>query len=860
MRKWAFILLVLLASCVKEQDAGMDTQVRFQASASPFEGDTKATPVTSLSGSFEVLAYTYASKSAEGNFYGKALMEESGGVWSGNLYWPGYGHGGGQADAVRYVRFCAFAPYSLSSRLEGSTLKGIPVSGEEDMLVAETALLDDNPAAGDLPVPLRFHHALTGVRFQADEGYTIHSVTLSGIYGEGDYSLLEGGWKNQRTPSSYTGYPSGEMLLLLPQLLPAGADITLSVSYKGRTPETISLADLIQGTTWHAGTVVTYLISLEQYTYEVGLIPAPGMATTEAGGQEVPLIEVGVTAETTPNVFQVNSYRVDEAGVEADVPWTIRGVYSDAALTEPVELVDGYYSWLKDFSGEGGKGSPVTLVSRDAPIDHTDDNEAFIRETLRSRAPVGTSANPLNLSDRQADGSYATGSYIRESANCYIVNRPGWYKFPMIMGNGVKNHALNPSAYYFSGTRPYPERTLARFRDYQDREITNPILTNPYIVAVLWADRQNLIESYTPYRDNNGICWIQFEVTQEDIDQGNLVFAAMDYVLDNYMVTYRVMWSWHIWFTDYVPGQGDLRVNSHSGKSYTFMPLNLGWTELSQADIALESTLYVQLETENGMELGTFAVRKAGGELNHTYLGRAPTYQWGRKDPVIPGMGANDYDDISGMVTLLPQYLQQEGHDYVVAGWIEDGYPAPSLGESIQTPHVFRQQRDGGDWCSTYWINRWNAAQTGTYGRGFSPGENYSIVKTIYDPSPAGYHVPPVMAFSGLTRSGGEATSLDGLNLDPEDGTVPNFRGYRFKPDAASDVIEFPIAGFRQYRGDYPLQFYRSGGMTYYWSAEMYNQAGAAYALYMVDTRDVKVAPLQTVFTGLCAYVRPVHD
>lgn len=860
MRKWAVILLVLAISCVKEQESGRDYPVRFQASASPFEGDTKAELVTSLSGSFGALAYSHDTPEGTKTLYAAAEMKENGGVWTGPLYWPGSGHGGGQAGDARYVSFHAFWPYSFSSFRSGNTLAGITASGGDDLLVAASGALDDNPSAQGGNVQLRFRHAFTGVRFEPMEGYTITSVTLSGIYSQGDYNFLSGGWENQRVPASYNGYATGEPLLLLPQTLPEGASITVMVSYNGYQPEPITLSDLIAGTTWHPGTLVTYLIAQGEYTYDVELLPSTG-AVTVAGGVEVPLVEVGTKAGTAPDVLQITSYRISQGGVETDVPWGIRAVYSDADLTQPVELTDGYYSWLKDFGGEGGKANAVNLVSLDAPVDHTDANEDAIRQTLRSRSFEGSWDWPLNLSDRYDDGSYSAGSYIRETANCYIVYKPGWYKFPLVMGNGMKWHGYNTPAYSYYGYRPYPERTLNAFLDYQDNEIYNPVLQNPSVATILWADRQNLISTYNLYQEN-GIWWIRFLVSRDNIDQGNVVFAAMDYVWDSSanMMVYRVMWSWHIWITDYIPGQGDLNVSSHSGKNYTFMPLNLGWTELGSTDVAEESTLYVQLETENGVEVGTFAVRKAAGTVAQNYLGRGPTYQWGRKDPIIPGFGKEDYDDISGLVTLLPQYVKQEGHEYVIAGWIEDGYPLLTLGQSIQLPHVVRQNRAGGDWCSVYWINRWNASQYGTVGHDFYPGEDYSVVKTIYDPSPAGYHVPQAMAFSGLTKSGGEETSLDQLNLDPDDQTTPAFRGYRFKTGDNSGIIDFPIAGYRHYQGDYPAQFIRSGGMTYYWSAEMYNQVGGAYSLYMVDTRDVKVSPLRTTYASLAAYVRPVKE
>ena len=860
MRKWAFILLLLAVSCVKEQEAGRDCPVRFQASARAFEGDTKATPVTALSGSFGALAYSHATPEGQQTLYGSARMDEGGGVWTGPLYWPGTGHDGGQAGEARYVSFYAFWPYSLSSHWDGYTLSGVTAGGEDDMLVAASGPLDDNPSAQGGNVQLGFRHAFTGVRFEPKEGYTITDIVLSGIYSQGDYNFLAGGWENQRTQRSYAGYASGEALLLMPQTLPEGASITLMVSYRGLAPEPLTLTDLVAGTTWHAGTLVTYLISQGEYDYHVELLPATG-AVTYAGGREIPLVEVAPQAGTAEDVLQITCYGVSEGGTEVDIPWRIKAVYSDAGLQQTVEPADGCYGWLQDFAGTGGKACPVSITTLAAPTDHTESNEEAVRATLRSRAPAGSWDWPLNLSDRYEDGSYAAGGYVRETANCYIVYGPGWYKFPLVMGNGIKWGGYNTQAYSYYGYRPYPERTLSIFLDYLDNEISSPVLQNPMLAAVLWADRQNSIDNYTLYQEN-GLWWIKFQITQENIDQGNVVFAAMDYVWDNNTSTlvYRIMWSWHIWITDYIPGQGDLNVSSHSGKNYTFMPLNLGWTELGSTDVSQESTLYVQLETETGRDLGMFAVRKAGGAVDRHYLGRAPTYQWGRKDPIIPGFGKEDYDDISGLVTLLPQYLQQQGHDYVLAGWTEDGYSLLTLGQSIQYPHVVRQVRAGGDWCSVYWINRWNAAQNGTVGHGFYPGEDYSVVKTIYDPSPAGYHVPPAMAFSGLTRSGGEETSLDQLNLDPDDHTSPEFRGYRFKTSDASDIIDFPIAGYRHYQGSYPAQFFRSGGMTYYWSAEMYNQVGGAYSLYMVDTRDVKVSPLRTTYAGLGAYVRPVKE
>ena len=223
MRKWAFILLVLAVSCVKEKDVATDIHVRFQATSSPFEGATKATPVTAITGSFGALAYTHSTPEGEKTLYaGPVEMAPEGGVWSGDLRWPGYGHGGGQAGDVRYVSFYAFVPYSLSSQLNGHLLENVTASGEQDVLVAASCALDDNPSAQSQAVSLLFRHAFTGVRFQAEEGYTLSEISISGVYSKGNYNFFTGEWSGQNTAAAYTGYAPegetpGEMLLLMPQ-------------------------------------------------------------------------------------------------------------------------------------------------------------------------------------------------------------------------------------------------------------------------------------------------------------------------------------------------------------------------------------------------------------------------------------------------------------------------------------------------------------------------------------------------------------------------------------------------------------------------------------------------------------------
>ena len=71
-------------------------------------------------------------------------------------------------------------------------------------------------------------------------------------------------------------------------------------------------------------------------------------------------------------------------------------------------------------------------------------------------------------------------------------------------------------------------------------------------------------------------------------------------------------------------------------------------------------------------------------------------------------------------------------------------YPS---GEAIQNPHV-HYTKSLGAWCATTYYNLWSANTAKT------EINDDAVVKTIYDPSPAGYHLPASRAFTGFTYDG----------------------------------------------------------------------------------------------------------
>ena len=131
---------------------------------------------------------------------------------------------------------------------------------------------------------------------------------------------------------------------------------------------------------------------------------------------------------------------------------------------------------------------------------------------------------------------------------------------------------------------------------------------------------------------------------------------------------------------------------------------------------------------------------------------------------------------------------------------------ATSVAATIQNPNVFNTQETTNynwwtnDGTPVTFYNYWDASQT-TTGAGHK-----SIVKTIYDPCPVGFHIPCGATFTGFSASNG--------------GTWDN--GYTW------DNNFFQAAGNR-YRENGVV--HNVGGNGYYWSAASYS-AAYSYCLY----------------------------
>ena len=613
-----------------------------------------------------------------------------------------------------YTRWFAVAPWDAVG--SGATPTGlangqtpglsyqVPASAasQHDLMVASTSARGNNDNSA---VPLAFHHVLSAIRIKAEKDINVTQAIISGVYDQATLDLLEGTWGDlaissssasftaslsnasawDRTDTQYDYTKDAGILMMLPQWLPEGATIKLVVDGTEVT------ADL-SGHQWLMGKLVTYRIkgsgAPRDYYIEAevtGELPASGAAT---------------------KVATVSSYSTPEGGGnQTPASWVVKGFYSTDALAQAGGTPD-LSGWNATVEGSDLKvsSSSATAVNK------------TVNQLLQEAPAWGSADQPWNLSNR-ING----GADIHESANTYIINAPGYYRIPLVAGNGIIGGSANSSAY------------PSNFVDYKGNSISSPYLHKtsasagvPNGAAVVWTENSNMVQSLSVSKDaEEDLYWLGFQI--QNAQQGCTVVSVTN--------SGTVMWSWLLWVTDYEPGMGAV-----GGANASFMSRNLGWTvdgTLTGAKPA--AVAFVRIEAEN--DASAYAVvrvrRAAGVPSGVPYTGHGPYFQWGRKDAFPP----------SG-TTPTPGYDNTAGK--TPADFIKN--PLIHYGE---TAFPYRQT----GYQNATW---WSALAPGT-------GQDTKTVKTIYDPCPAGYTVPRLNAFNGYNSTSwvSEATEKGASFLCP---------------------------------------------------------------------------------------------
>jgi hypothetical protein len=802
-----FIFITLTVLSCEEGDNGKNssTLIGFEAGTKNSAWvSTKAAPLSELSEPFGIFAYCYQgdwNETLTANFMNGIPVRKDGDFWKTDVsyYWPSENYN---------MRFFAYYPYGLP-QLGISSTTGTPqlsynvpddVEEQEDLMTASYASIGEHLS----PVDMHFGHSLTAIRFVTGNdmiGCTITKITLKGVYGYGQYKIGNPTWINQGNVKDFSqdlditldGTPLTDItnvaqtFMMIPQTLPASAKIEVHLTDAYTSTPRVIEGSIASGV-WPLGTPVTYRISSTGISIVPTLIVSRPDDFNYQGGT---------------HTYSVTSYRtISQSGydtVTQPASWT-----SEYSTDGGISWSTTRPSWLTEFTENGDGGlTPTTYEATVSPQTGKTHNQI-----LQTATPV---SGTYNLSTKG-------GTTQRNTANCYIINAPGTYSFPLVYGNAIKDGNTNTSSYISTATptlaNPY---ILQYFVNHTGNAISDPYIYNnegcvPNNACIVWQDANNLVTDVSLSADNHNVI---FTVNATNICQGNCVIAVRD-------ASNIVLWSWHIWVTDYEsckPSNNstdayyrDKILTTNTGHSYILMPINIGWIDRDNPTCYAARDVLVRISQNDRKAVPTVI------EINQTAYpnslkGYNTYYQWGRKDP---------------MPTDRNRFYNNTYNYSISNGNVP-------IEEGIKNPYLFYKSKsrsqglddNENDWCLIDYYNLWN-----TNNEGCEPTTT-NIVKTVYDPCPVGYVMPIPDCWNGFTDTGDERFSYDQINspATAQNDIVNCWFFYCYKMlvafpktvDTSGGMIYIQGTGFRKYDSN------GTGGTnnvnTSLWSAIPYSRA-----------------------------------
>ena len=728
-------------------------------------------------------------------------------------------------SAASTLKFYAVYPYmngtNAKQKLVQPTTGSMPyiafeastdIASQTDLMTAETAVLNYTPTGGaPHVVPLQFYHALTAIRFGIGRNLswnkTIKSIEFRGIYKNAQYDLATKTWDNHGSTENFkldninastSGtlntviVKDGNTFLMVPQTVPAGAKIVITFS------DNTHITANIGGKEWKAGTTKTYMMTEKNSNWDYQI------ETTDPA-------TIAYDQTTSTNNYTVQSYRKDPTtNTFQPVKWEVVSYQesTDGGKTWSAESTNKP-SWLTNLSLTEGAGGKDAEVGKPTVTTVIVDSLAKRNQALKNAEEKGSNSNPYNLANKTG------GDVVENTANCYVISAAGYYRIPLVYGNAIKNGQKNESAYKTShaGTN-----ILSNFKDHNEQLITDPWITQtnggtnkPNGAKLVWADETGLVESLDISSDGK---FLKFRVPKDKIKNGNAVIAATKDGV--------VVWSWHLWFTE-ANVLKTTKVTNFQKKDYNFTNETLGWkyTKWQTTTYSAPRKVKVkirQMEKNGGnYKESTITITQNNGALRAGYN---TLYQFGRKD-AFPGTD----DNLEGTFT-------------------KNGGDNMSIRNGIQHPGTLYTH--GSTWYSVYnQYNLWSMENTTT---GFNDN---AVVKTIYDPCPAGFKMPASNAFTGFTTTGGNTETKSQFNINGEWESGFHFNNKISSPDA---TVYFLASGYRNSKDG---SLFGMGYFGYYRSAVPSKDAG--YGCYL-HFHLGEVLPQKSDLRSDVFSVRPVRD
>lgn len=349
-----------------------------------------------------------------------------------------------------------------------------------------------------------------------------------------------------------------------------------------------------------------------------------------------------------------------------------------------------------------------------------------------------------------------------QTANCYMVHAPGYYKFKATTrGNGVTQILT----------------TDGKIIDIGDGMSAN---FSPAKVDFLWyqGDFNDNWASISNTPNESEIPMVLMDGGKPDA-QGYVTFYVGEFHKGNvglaaYDTSGNILWSWHIWFTD----QPENKVTGN----YTLMDRFIGAT-------------YAPTISGNRITFASDNQRLA------TY---GFYYQWGKKDPFYGPSTVNASDNTNNATPQCSPYWTKAYNGAWTMRNTFDTAGTVRVSEAPATPRTFRTRSGNNerDAQSCWFPEEWATSRTADHMWGYGQsgnGAGQGVTKTMHDPCPPGYMVMYHHAWYYPSQNNGYVgDSSGGFSFNNGEGNFDN-RG-----------IVLAKAGFD--RAWYPFVGYRNGG------------------------------------------------
>lgn len=680
-----------------------------------------------------------------------------------------------------------------------------------------------------------------------------------------------------------------QTLMMIPQQLPEGARLVIAL--EDETGLEHQLIKTLSGADWGMGQMITYIISSNAILvedvfelYEVTRSKATGPVVSETRlpdvyKYEAPYYNYNMYDSTEVSMtthYRIRSYR-------KEYPTYIDGQpVGNIKITPLSYTMSGGTDWIRtavnnhpdnEHSGDGAYYDMVVDAQKMTQEDPW--TEKLLKKRHAGEVMPSYSLDKdgyYDLSKRYSKNDEGVEAEIT-TANCYIVSGWGKYKFPVVYGNSIRHSRINYEAFggfkikgksglamsdykFLEGDdNPFVNSQgdkISTLKDLGGKDFINPRVTNATQPTLIWADYPEIVEDiYTSlhsapnsaastddedvYIEGVGTIkmkYVYFELTQENIQQGNIMMGFVSGTDND-----KVNWSWQIWITPFIPDNHDglndkandildeddemlpTATFNSSGQSFTLLPYNLGWCnrvhlKFGDKDRDCDYT-FVQAQTGKVIKLTVHQISTE--DIQH---GNNVLFQWGRKDPL-----RGSYSFSKGDPMLKPFYDWNNRTKKVEQYKIKPDSTAKSIPEVLTSPQfVYGASKNLDNWCTTDYDNLWRIHSSNIPDDCVQETDG----KTIYDPSPVGYMIASSDVFP-------EFLSVNSVVDAP-------VRGF------ASSGAYISLCGYRATDGE----LYGGGQEAYYHAAD------PLYMLYFnAKSNTATQQNLQRVISGA---VRPRQD